>query len=97
MLNPQINTKDTGSYVAHLKTMTGVTDATPLYRTNSSTSPNVGNLAVDMLGVDSTTFANVANPVSWRSDYASQSLPTLMAQMQAHRRRAARRPTPGLL
>ncbi len=85
MLNPQIDTKDTGSYVAHLKTMPGVTDVTPLYRTNSSTSPNVGNLAVDMLGVDSTTFASVANPVSWRSDYAAQSLPTLMAQMQAHR------------
>ena len=85
MLNPQINTKDTGSYIAHLKTMPGVTNATALYRTNSSLSPNVGNLAVDMLGVDSTTFASVANPVSWRSDYASQSLPTLMSQLRAHR------------
>ena len=84
MLNPAIDRKDAGSYVSHLKTMPGVTNATALYRTNSSTSPNVGNLAVDMLGVDSTTFAGVANPVSWRSDYASQSLPTLMAQLQAH-------------
>jgi putative ABC transport system permease protein len=85
MLNPQIDVKQTGSYVSHLETMPGVTNATPLYRTNSSTSPNVGNLAVDMLGVDSTTFASVANPISWRSDFASQSLPALMSQMQAHR------------
>ncbi|HEX5441405.1 MAG TPA: FtsX-like permease family protein, partial [Ktedonobacterales bacterium] len=85
MLSLQVDRKDTGSYLDHLKTMPGVTNATALYRTNSSMSPNVGNLAVDMLGVDSTTFASVANPVSWRSDYASQSLPTLMSQLQAHR------------
>ncbi len=85
MLNPQIDRRDAGSYIAHLKSLPGVTNATALYRTNSSTSPNVGNLAVDMLGVDSTTFASVANPVSWRSDYASQSLPTLMSQLQEHR------------
>ena len=85
MLNPAITTQQTGAYIAHLKTLPGVEDATPLYRTYGSTSIDLGNLAVDILGVDSTTFAGVANPFSWRADYASQSLPTLMKQMQAHR------------
>ena len=78
MLNPSISTQQTGSYITHLKTLPGVEDATPLYRTYGSTSIDLGNLAVDILGVDSTTFAGVANPLSWRADYASQSLPTLM-------------------
>ncbi len=85
MLNPAITTQQTGAYITHLKTLPGVEDATPLYRTYGSTSIDLGNLAVDILGVDSTTFAGVANPLSWRADYASQSLPTLMNQMQAHR------------
>ena len=85
MLNPSISTQQTGPYITHLKTLPGVEDATPLYRTYGSTSIDLGNLAVDILGVDSTTFAGVANPLSWRADYAAQSLPTLMNQMQAHR------------
>jgi ABC-type antimicrobial peptide transport system permease subunit len=85
MLNPSITTQQTGPYITHLKTLPGVEDATPLYRTYGSTSIDLGNLAVDILGVDSTTFAGVANPLSWRADYAAQSLPTLMSQMQAHR------------
>lgn len=85
MVNPQISAKHTASYVSHLEGLPGVEHATPLLRTYGSTSPNLGNLAVDILGVDSPSFATVANEVSWRSDYASQSLPDMMAQMQAHR------------
>lgn len=85
MVNPQISAKRTDGYVSHLEGLPGVEHATPLYRTYGSTSPNLGNLAVDILGVDSPSFATVANAVSWRSDYSSQSLPDLMAQMQAHR------------
>jgi hypothetical protein len=36
---------------------------------------------VDILGVDPTSFAKVAY---WTSDYASQSLANLLAEMQAH-------------
>lgn len=85
MLNPDISDKQVGKYVAHLKTLPGVEDATPLYRTYGNTADDLGNLPVDILGVDSPTFAGIANPLSWRSDFASQSLPDLMAQMQSHR------------
>ncbi|HEU5349207.1 MAG TPA: ABC transporter permease, partial [Ktedonobacterales bacterium] len=84
-VNPQVGTNQLNKYVGQLHQLPGVLDATPLYRTFGSTSADLGNLAVDILGVDSTTFAPVANPLSWRSDYAAQSLPELMAQMKAHR------------
>jgi ABC-type lipoprotein release transport system permease subunit len=88
MVNPQISVKREDGYISRLEGLPGVEHATPLYRTYGSTSPNLGSLAVDMLGVDSPTFATVADPVSWRSDYAAQSLPDLMSQMQAHRMQA---------
>ena len=37
-----------------------------------------------MLGVDPSTFAAVTESTSWRTDYAAQSLPALMAQLRAH-------------
>ncbi|MGE5333108.1 MAG: ABC transporter permease [Nitrososphaerota archaeon] len=84
-VNPQISVKSVNKYIGHLYQLPDVQGATALYRTYGSTSADQGNLAVDMLGVDSTTFAGVANPLSWRSDYASQSLPALMTQMNSHR------------
>ncbi|MGE5333198.1 MAG: FtsX-like permease family protein, partial [Nitrososphaerota archaeon] len=84
-VNPQISMTQTGSYLDHLKTLPGATDATPLYRTGGRTSSNQENSSVEMLGIDSLTFAGIANPVSWRADYAEQSLPDLMNQLKAHR------------
>ncbi|MGH2502853.1 MAG: ABC transporter permease, partial [Ktedonobacterales bacterium] len=50
----------------------------PVYRTVASTTADQGSFALSMLAVDPTSFTQVVNPVSWRSDYASQSLPQLM-------------------
>lgn len=81
----QVSATSLKMYFDHLNQLPGVEDTTSLYRTSGRTSSNLGNLAVDTVGVDSSTFSDVANPFSWRSDYASQSLPVLMAQMQTHR------------
>lgn len=81
----QVNATSLNMYFDHLNQLPGVEDITSLYRTSGRTSRDQGNLAVDTVGVDSSTFANVANSFSWRPDYASQSLPALMAQMQTHR------------
>jgi len=81
----QIDMSRTTSYLAHLKTLPGVMDATPLYRTNGRTPVLLGDQPVDMLGVDSTNFAGIADARSWRADYASRSLPVLMSQLAAHR------------
>ncbi|HEX6541722.1 MAG TPA: FtsX-like permease family protein, partial [Ktedonobacterales bacterium] len=83
-VNPQVPAYQMGAYLSHLENMRGVQAATPLLRTSGSTSDNVGNLAVNMLGVDAPTFAGVADAVSWRADYAEQTLPNLMTQLQAH-------------
>jgi putative ABC transport system permease protein len=85
MINPQIDASQQSAYIAHLKTLPGVQDATALYRTFGSTPQDLGNQPVDMLGVDSGSFAGIANSLSWRSDYATQSLPSLMEQLRAHR------------
>jgi len=81
----QIDMSQTTSYLAHLKTLPGVMDATSLYRTNGRTPVPLGTQPVDILGVDSTNFAGIADARSWRADYASQSLPNLMGQLAAHR------------
>jgi putative ABC transport system permease protein len=83
-LNPAIGAKQVDEYSANLRSMPGVTLTTPLYRTYGSTSLDLGNLGVDILGVDTDSFARVAGPVSWRSDYAAMPLPDLMKQMKAH-------------
>jgi putative ABC transport system permease protein len=83
--NPLIPSQQSAAYLAHLKTLSGVENATPLRRTYGSTPNALGNLGVDMLGVDSTSFADVANARSWRSDFAAQPLPELMAELKAHR------------
>ena len=80
-----IELRQANPYLAHLKTLPGVVDATSLYRTNGRTPVNLGAQPVDILAVDSTTFAGVANARSWRSDYAAQSLTDLMGQLAAHR------------
>jgi putative ABC transport system permease protein len=56
----------------------GVKVISPVYRTVASTTADQGSFALSLLAVDPTSFTQVVNPVSWRSDYASQSLPQLM-------------------
>ena len=82
-LNPPVSLQQQAAYTTQLRALPGVEDTTPLYRTYGSTSQDLGNLGVDILGVDPATFAGVANSFSWRSDYAAQSLPDLMRQMRA--------------
>ncbi len=68
-------TQSTTGYTAKFDKLPGVASATPLYRGVALTLPNQGGANVDVLGVDPATFAQTA---TWRSDYASQSLPALM-------------------
>jgi hypothetical protein len=84
-VNRQVSVSQTTPYLAHLKSLPGVVDATPIYRTNGRTPVELGNRSVDLLGVDSTSFSGIAKARSWRADYAAQSLPDLMGQMAAHR------------
>jgi ABC-type lipoprotein release transport system permease subunit len=82
------NLAETGSLgeriQAKLQQVPGVASVTPVYRTLESTTADLGNQSVDLLAIDPATFGQVAGPVSWRADYASQSLDQLMAQMQTH-------------
>ncbi|GEM_PF-761343 len=70
---------------AELARMPGVLNVTPVYRLQASTSLDQGGAPLPMLAIDPATFASVVGPVSWRSDYASQSLDSLMSEMQAHK------------
>ena len=76
-----ISVKVVNPYMARLKTLPGVMAATPLYRTGGRTSDNLGDQPVELLGIDTPTFAGAANPRSWRADYAAQSLPALMREL----------------
>ncbi|HEX8997519.1 MAG TPA: ABC transporter permease [Ktedonobacterales bacterium] len=62
----------------------GVRAVTPVYRTIASTTSDQGSTPLGMLAVDPATFSQVVNPISWRSDYANQSLSQLMQGFQAH-------------
>lgn len=62
----------------------GVLAVTPVYRTVASTTADQGSQGLSLLAVDPSTFAQVVNPISWRSDYASESLPQLMHDFQAN-------------
>ncbi|MGZ3665328.1 MAG: FtsX-like permease family protein, partial [Ktedonobacterales bacterium] len=61
----------------------GVTAVTPLYRTYSNVTTGDQGQNVDTLGIDPTTFGQVAQ-ASWRTDYADQPLVQLLDQMRAH-------------
>ncbi|HEX8730025.1 MAG TPA: hypothetical protein VF739_15445, partial [Ktedonobacterales bacterium] len=62
----------------------GVQMISPVYRTVASTTADQGSYALSMLAVDPDSFAQVANPVSWRADYASESLPQLMQSIKSN-------------
>jgi putative ABC transport system permease protein len=63
------------------QTQPGVRVIAPVYRTVASTTADQGSFSLGVLVVDPTTFTQVVNPVSWRSDYASASLPQLMQDL----------------
>lgn len=61
--------------------LSGVTAMSGVIRTSVNTTVGQGHLQVQELGVDPASFAQVAY---WRSDYADQSLTTLLAAMSRH-------------
>lgn len=76
VIKPQSEgTQSTLDFAAKFAKMPGVQRVSPLYRGIALTLPNQGGQNIDILGVDPATFAQTA---IWRSDYASQSLPSLM-------------------
>ncbi len=62
----------------------GVREVTPVYRTVASTTADQGSTPLGVLVIDPSTFSQVVNPTSWRSDYASESLPQLMQGFTAN-------------
>ena len=68
---------------ARLAGLPGVTAVTPTYRSQANVRGASGFEQVDVLGIDPATFAQVAGPVSWRSDYATLPLGSLMSAMQS--------------
>ena len=78
-------TQSTLGYAAKFAQMPGVQKVSPLFNGVALTLPNQGGQNIDVLGVDPATFAQTAD---WRSDYASQSLPALMAIL-AHAKHGA--------
>lgn len=80
IIEPQSEgTQSTLGYAAAFAKMPGVTSVAPMYRGVALTLPNQGGQNVDVLAVDPAAFARTA---TWRADYASQSLASLMATLQ---------------
>lgn len=57
----------------------GIQAVAPVYRTQETTPAAEGALPVETLAIDPARFTAVASDVSWRADFAVQSLPTLMS------------------
>lgn len=62
----------------------GVREVTQVYRTVASTTADQGSTPLGALVIDPTTFSQVVNPTSWRSDYSSETLPQLMQGLRAN-------------
>lgn len=77
-----------GAFAAKLQqkyaSQPGVRAITPIYRTVATTTADQGSTPVGMLAVDPTSFSQVVDSVSWRSDYANESLPQLMRDLQVN-------------
>jgi ABC-type lipoprotein release transport system permease subunit len=74
----------TNSVLAQVSTLPGVQGVTPVYRSDASTTFDEGYNPVNMLGIDPATWQGAAGVTSWRSDYASVPLASLMAGMKQH-------------
>ena len=80
---PTVGEQEASAYSASLRQRSGVAAVSGVYRTNGSALVDGGLQGIEMLGVNPDGFAAVAS-TSWRSDYAAQSLPDLMARLGAH-------------
>ena len=69
-----------------LSALPSVRTVSPTFRSGATVATNLGTEQVDTLGIDPTTFAQVAGSISWRADYASRPLDALLRDMQAHQR-----------
>ena len=79
-----LGVRDTGTLTQRLQKLPGVIGVTQVYRDQLSTTPDEGSEQVDSLAVDPATFRQVAGVVSWRNDYSSTPLATLMSELKAH-------------
>jgi putative ABC transport system permease protein len=77
--SPVDGTPPTAPFQSQLAVLPGVEAITPVYRSLATNASDATN--VDILGIDPASFAKVTY---WNSDYASQSLANLLAEMQAH-------------
>jgi putative ABC transport system permease protein len=82
--NNGIGEHDTGILVQRLEKLPGVISMTQAYRDLVSTTPDEGSDQVDALGIDPATFGQAAGVVSWRNDYSSTPLGTLLEEMRSH-------------
>jgi putative ABC transport system permease protein len=76
----QEGTPLTWPFRAQFAKMPGVLGATPLYRSYGMTASDLDSQNAGVLAVDPSDFAQIA---TWRADYASQPLPSLMATLKA--------------
>ena len=82
--NNGIGVHDTGILMQRLEKLPGVISVTQAYRDQVSTTPDEGSDQIDALGIDPATFEQAAGVVSWRNDYASMPLGTLLTAMRSH-------------
>ncbi|HEV7127509.1 MAG TPA: ABC transporter permease, partial [Ktedonobacterales bacterium] len=66
-----------------LAALPGAPGVTPVFRGSAQVTLNQGGLPVAVLAVDPSTWPQVAGATSWRADYASASLSSLMTTLQA--------------
>ncbi|HEY7834139.1 MAG TPA: hypothetical protein VIG30_11255, partial [Ktedonobacterales bacterium] len=66
-----------------LAALPGAPGVTPVFRGSAQVTLNQGGLPVAVLAVDPSTWPQVARATSWRADYASASLSSLMTTLQA--------------
>ncbi|MGO8947374.1 MAG: FtsX-like permease family protein, partial [Ktedonobacterales bacterium] len=77
-------TGGTNILMQQLQNLPGVLGVTQVYRGQANTTPDEGSNQIDALGIDPATFEQDAGVVSWRNDYASTSLDTLLSEMRTH-------------
>ena len=79
-----IGATGTSVLLQRLEKLPGVVGVSQAYRNQVSTTPDEGSNQIDALGIDPSTFEQDAGAVSWRSDYSSTPLPTLLSEMRSH-------------
>ena len=83
-----VTAHDEPGYERQLARLPGVRAVTPVYRGQEDNPINGGNSQTEVLGIDPSSFGQVAGPVAWESRYAASSLDSLLSGMSAHSRGA---------